>query len=87
MGVQNQPGTILMTVSDLSAVNAEVKVVENDGQTGVFVVSGGAVQFTPVKTGIIGGLSIEVEGVADGTEIVSGPFQTLRNLRTGERVR
>jgi len=176
MGVQNQPGTILMTVSDLSAVNAEVKVaeadvmrlsnnfpatvtlealplqkftgrvveigasalpqvgtqaaarefrvkvrlegavatlrpgltcdteilaaerknaltvplqavVEKDGQTGVFVVSDGAVQFTPVKTGIIGGLSIEVEGVADGTEIVSGPFQTLRTLRTGERVR
>lgn len=30
MGVQNQPGTILMTVSDLSAVNAEVKVAEAD---------------------------------------------------------
>jgi len=176
MGVQNQPGTILMTVSDLSSVNAEVKVaeadvmrlsnnfaatvtlealplqkfsghvveigasalpqvgtqaaarefrvkvrlegavaslrpgltcdteilaaerknaltvplqavVEKDGQTGVFVVSGGAVQFTPVKTGIIGGLSIEVDGIADGTEIVSGPFQTLRTLKNGDRVR
>ena len=30
MGVQNQPGTILMTVSDLSSVNAEVKVAEAD---------------------------------------------------------
>ncbi|MGE3273748.1 MAG: efflux RND transporter periplasmic adaptor subunit [Vicinamibacterales bacterium] len=30
IGVQNQPGTILMTVSDLSAVNAEVKVAEAD---------------------------------------------------------
>lgn len=30
MGVQNQPGTILMTISDLSAVNAEVKVAESD---------------------------------------------------------
>lgn len=176
MGVQNQPGTILMTVSDLSSVNAEVKVaeadvmrlsnnfaatvtlealplqkfsgrvveigasalpqvgtqaaarefrvkvrldgavstlrpgltcdteilaaerknaltvplqavVEKDGQTGVFVVSGGAVQFTPVKTGIIGGLSIEVDGIADGTEIVSGPFQTLRTLKNGDRIR
>src|SRR5690606_4307009 len=28
MGVQNQPGTILMTISDLSAINAEVKVAE-----------------------------------------------------------
>jgi HlyD family secretion protein len=30
IGVQNQPGTILMTISDLSAVNAEVKVAEAD---------------------------------------------------------
>ena len=30
IGVQNQPGTILMTVSDLSAINAEVKVAEAD---------------------------------------------------------
>ena len=29
-GVQNQPGTILMTVSDLSDINAEVKVAEAD---------------------------------------------------------
>jgi len=176
MGVQNQPGTILMTVSDLSAVNAEVKVaeadvmrlsndfpatitlealplqkftgrvveigasalpqvgtqaaarefrvkvrldgpaatlrpgltcdteilvaekknaltvplqavVEQDGKTGVFVVRDGGVAFTPVTTGIIGGLSIEVDGVPEGTAIVSGPFQTLRTLRDGDRVR
>lgn len=176
MGVQNQPGTILMTISDLSAVNAEVKVaeadvmrlsngfastvtlealplqkftgrvveigasalpqvgtqaaarefrvkvrldgpasslrpgltcdteilvaerknaltvplqsvVEKDGKTGVFVVRDGSVMFTPVTTGIIGGLSIEVDGVGVGTEIASGPFQTLRQLRDGDRVR
>ena len=176
MGVQNQPGTILMTVSDLSAVNAEVKVaeaevmrvsngftaavtlealpartftgrvveigasalpqvgtqaaarefrvkvrldgpaaalrpgltcdteilvaerknamtvplqavVEQNSQAGVFVLRDGGVQFTPVTTGIIGGLSIAVDGVAEGTEIVAGPFQALRNLRDGDRVR
>ncbi len=176
MGVQNQPGTILMTVSDLSAVNAEVKVaeadvmrlangsaasvtlealperkftgrvveigasalpqvgtqaaarefrvkvrldgpaaalrpgltcdteimvaerknamtvplqavVEQNGQTGVFVLRDGGVKFTPVTTGIIGGLSIEVGGLSEGTEIVAGPFQTLRELRDGTRVR
>lgn len=43
--------------------------------------------FTPVTTGIIGGLSIEVDGVAEGATIVSGPFQTLRDLRDGDRVR
>jgi len=176
IGVQNQPGSILMTISDLSAVNAEVKVaeadvmrlsngftaavtlealplqkftgrvveigasalpqvgtqatarefrvkvrldgpaaalrpgltcdteilvaerknattvplqavVEQNGQTGVFVLRDGGVQFTPVTTGIIGGLSIEVSGVAEGTAIVSGPFQALRELRDGDRVR
>jgi len=30
VGVQNQPGTILMTLSDLSALDAEVKVAEAD---------------------------------------------------------
>ena len=176
IGVQNQPGTILMTVSDLSAINAEVKVAEADvlrlaldnrgtvtidaanGQkfpgrvveigasalaqvgtqaaarefrvrvrlegdtgilrpgltcdaeilvteranvltvplqavvqrgteTGVFVVTGDAVTFTKVKTGVIGGLSIEVEGVAEGASVVSGPFQALRELADGTRVK
>ena len=176
IGVQNQPGTILMTVSDLSAINAEVKVAEADvlrlaidnrgtvtidaanGQkfpgrvveigasalaqvgtqaaarefrvrvrlegdtgilrpgltcdaeilvaeranvltvplqavvqrgteTGVFVVTGDAVTFAKVKTGVIGGLSIEVEGVAEGASVVSGPFQALRELADGTRVK
>ena len=30
IGIQNQPGTTLMTVSDLSAIDAEVKVAEAD---------------------------------------------------------
>jgi HlyD family secretion protein len=176
IGVQNQPGTILMTVSDLSAINAEVKVaeadvmrirtgntatvtfeaipggryqghvvdigasalpqtgtqaaarefrvrvrldqsdpslrpgltcdaeilvatrervltvplqavVERNGRTGVFVVDGGLARFTPVTTGIIGGLMIEVDGVAEGVEIVSGPFQALRSLQDSSPVR
>ena len=176
IGVQNQPGTILMTVSDLSAINAEVKVAEADvlrlaldnratitidaanGQTfsarvveigasalpqvgtqaaarefrvkvrlagdtaalrpgltcdaeilvaeranvltvplqavvqrgadtGVFVVTGGAVTFTKVTTGVIGGLSIEVDGVSEGASVVAGPFQALREMSDGTRVR
>lgn len=184
MGVQNQPGTILMTVSDLSAINAEVKVAEADvlrlkvgnpatvtlealpgrsftgtvaeigasalpqvGQqaaasarefkvtvrlqgdigllrpgltcdtemlvaekknvltaplqavvqrpapnggadrAGVFVVKDGVATFTPVTTGIIGGLDIEVDGVPEGASIVAGPFQLLRELADGARVR
>lgn len=44
-------------------------------------------RFVPVTTGIIGGLLIEVVGVAPGAEVVSGPFQVLRALQDGERVR
>ncbi|MBP7778913.1 MAG: efflux RND transporter periplasmic adaptor subunit [Acidobacteria bacterium] len=176
IGVQNQPGTILMTVSDLSAVNAEVKVAEADvlrlaldntatvsleaaggrrfagtvieigasalpqvgtqaaarefrvkvrlsgdiamlrpgltcdaeilvaertnvltvplqavvqrgGDTGVFVVENEVVTFRALTTGIIGGLQIEVDGVVEGTTIVSGPFQALRELVDGARVK
>jgi HlyD family secretion protein len=176
IGVQNQPGTILMTVSDLSAINAEVKVaeadvmrltsgneatvtfeaipgrrytgkvieigasalpqvgaqaaarefrvrvrlenadislrpgltcdaeilvatrtdvltvplqavVERNGQAGVFVAAGDVARFTPVTTGIIGGLAIEVTGVDAGATIVSGPFQALREIQDGAQVR
>lgn len=182
IGIQNQPGTTLMTISDLSGVNAEVKVAEADvlrmklglpatvtldavsgvsyhgriieigasalpvqgvgaaarefrvvirldgdtsalrpgltcdaeiladerqdvvtvplqsvvlrsadaGQpeaTGVFVMRDGAAVFTPVETGIIGGLDIEVTGLEAGTPIIVGPFALLRTLQNGTRVR
>ncbi len=55
---------------------------------GVFVVKkDGTVDFRKVKTGISAELQIEVlEGVAEGDEIVSGPFRALRSLRIGDRV-
>jgi HlyD family secretion protein len=176
IGVQNQPGTILMTISDLSSINAEIKVaeadvmrlstglpatvtleglpnqrfaarvievgasalpqtgaqvaarefrvrvrldqaparlkpgltcdadivaaqranvlavplqavVERNSTTGVFQIADGRVRFVPVTTGIIGGLVIEVDGIAEGAEIVSGPIQTLRTLADQASVR
>lgn len=182
IGIQNQPGTTLMTISDLSSINAEVKVAEADvlrlaigqpatvtldaipdrtlagrvveigasalptqgtgaaarefrvvvrldeasaslrpgltcdaeilaqerqdvvtaplqavvlrprpdgqGETpGVFVVRDGRAVFTPVTTGIIGGLDVEISGVPAGTPIVTGPYQILRTLQDGAAVR
>jgi HlyD family secretion protein len=181
IGLQNQPGTILMTISDLSAINAEVKVAEADvlrvalgnkatvtleavpgrtfkgevveigasalpqtgpqaaarefkvkvrltgdlsalrpgltsdadilvaeranvltvplqavvqrpgpdarPQVGVFVVEADTAVFTPVTTGIIGGLAIEIEGIPEGKTILSGPFQVLREIQTGTAVK
>jgi HlyD family secretion protein len=185
IGIQNQPGTTLMTISDLSAINAEIRVAEADvlrlainqpatitlealpGQRftgrvieigtsalpvgtgtastaaarefrvivrvdtggvalrpgltcdaevltdtrtgalvaplqavvlrpsgdggedrpGVFAHRDGRVVFTPVTTGIIGGLEIEVEGVSEGLPIVTGPFQVLRTLEDDAAIR
>lgn len=179
IGIQNQPGTTLMTISDLSGVNAEVKVAEADilrvelgrqasvtldavpdrrfagevievgtsalaqagagaaarefkvvirlkdpdpgfrpgltcdaeiltdeiehavtvplqsvvlrtregeERTGVFVPESGTARFAPVTAGIVGGLDISVEGISPGTEIITGPFQVLRDLEDGARV-
>lgn len=181
IGLQNQPGTTLMTISDLGAIDAEVKVAEADvlrlkiGQpadvtlealprrtfkgrvveigasalpvvgtgaaarefkvivrlddpdpslrpgltcdaeivtversnvltvplqsvvlrtdaqeterSGVFVVGGDVAQFRPVATGAIGGLDIEVEGLAEATPVITGPYQLLRDLEDGALVR
>jgi HlyD family secretion protein len=182
VGIQNQPGTTLMTVSDLGAVNAEVKVAEADvlrlaaGQladvtlealpgrrfsgrvieigasalpvagtsaaarefrvvvrldspdpglrpgltcdaeivtseranvltvplqtvvlrssaggapdrSGVFVIRGDRVAFAPVTAGVIGGVDIEVSGVEEGTAVVVGPYQVLRELKDGTAIK
>lgn len=56
---------------------------------GVFVVDAatGRARFTPIETGIIGGLDIEVKGLNEGTSVVLGPFQVLRDLKDGALVR
>jgi HlyD family secretion protein len=54
---------------------------------GVFVLEGDRVRFHPVETGVIGGLAIEVRGLEADTRVVSGPYQTLGQLRDGTRVR
>ena len=46
-----------------------------------------AVSTDGTQLGIIGGLDIEVEGVAEGTAIVVGPFQVLRELGDGSAIR
>jgi HlyD family secretion protein len=70
-------------------------VRERDGATpakkieeeGVFVVSGGVVQFRPVKTGIVGTTDIELlEGLRENEEIVTGPYQVLRTLSNNTKV-
>jgi HlyD family secretion protein len=181
IGLQNQPGTTLMTISDLAQIDAEVKVAEADvlrlalgqpstvtlealpGRTfsgkvveigasalpvsgtgaaarefkvvirldqpdaslrpgltcdaeiiaseranvqtvplqsvvlrpgpggadtsGVFVLKDGKAAFTPAKTGVIGGLDIEITGLPASASVIVGPYQVLRTLQDGATVK
>lgn len=55
---------------------------------GVFVLKDGAAVFTPVKTGIAGDKYFEMlSGLADGDQVITGPFNSVRDLQDGDKVR
>jgi HlyD family secretion protein len=55
---------------------------------GVFLVRDGKAVFTPVKTGIMGTMNVEVlNGVKPGEEIVTGSYQVLRTLKNDAKVK
>jgi HlyD family secretion protein len=55
---------------------------------GVFVLDGKTVRFQPVTTGITGERDFEVlQGLSEGDVIVTAPFETIRRLASGDRVR
>jgi HlyD family secretion protein len=62
--------------------------VEGDEIEGVFVLRDGRVYFTPVKIGIAGEQYFEVlEGLREGDEVVTGPFDQVRDMMDQDRVR
>lgn len=55
---------------------------------GVLLVRDGVVTFTPVEVGITGQEYFEiVSGVQEGDTLVAGPYQRIRELKTGDAVR
>lgn len=55
---------------------------------GVFVMRDGRAEFVPVKTGIAGDRYFEVlEGLKDGDQVITGPFNSVRNLKDGDAVK
>ncbi len=64
-----------------------------EGQTrreteGVFVIENGRAVFTPVRTGIAGDRYFEVlEGLDVGAQVITGPFNSVRDLQDGDEVR
>jgi HlyD family secretion protein len=56
--------------------------------TGVFVLADGRAEFRKVETGIASDTDIEVSGELEiGDEIITGPYNVLRNLKPGEKVK
>jgi HlyD family secretion protein len=63
--------------------NAEKNAAAGE-EEGVYVVEAGRVKFVPVGKGITGGMMIEItSGLAQGQEIVTGPYASLRELKDG----
>jgi HlyD family secretion protein len=55
---------------------------------GVFIIKDGRAAFTPVTTGIMGTMNVEVlTGLKPGDEIVTGSYQVLRTLKNDTRVK
>jgi HlyD family secretion protein len=53
-------------------------------EEGVYLVENSRVKFQPVTKGITGGMNIEVlSGLKEGQEIVTGPYNSLRELKDG----
>ncbi len=70
-----------------TARSEEARGLERDTE-GVFVVSAGVAQFRPVRVGIAGEEHFEVlDGLTPGDTIVAGPYQTIRDLKDGQKVR
>lgn len=54
----------------------------------VYLFQGGRAAIAPVKTGVSDQDNIEIlEGVAEGQEVVKGPFRALRNLKHNDRIK
>lgn len=54
---------------------------------GVFIVKDGLAKFVPVETGIADQKSIEVVmGVNESDTVITGPFKTLRSIKSGDKI-
>ena len=86
---------IALTVREHTPVSTENKPADtttSDGKKkeaeGVFVVVDGAATFRPVTVGIAGDEYFEVvDGLKEGETIVAGPYQSIRDLKDGTKVK
>jgi HlyD family secretion protein len=80
---ENTPLSTETRPTDTSSVTRHRRMTE-----GVFVIEKGTVTFRPVRVGIAGDEYFEVlEGLKEDEVIAAGPYQAVRDLKDGIRVR
>jgi HlyD family secretion protein len=85
--VRERPDSVLEHESDAASRLAE-EIGASMDQEGVFVVRDGEAHFVPVEVGVAGRGHFEVlSGLSAGDSIVAGPYDVIRTLDTGQRVR
>jgi HlyD family secretion protein len=63
------------------------KPKEEREKEGVFLMDKGKAKFRQVKTGVMGDMDIEIiEGLNGGEQIVTGSYQTLRELKDDDLI-
>src|SRR6266705_904000 len=86
---------IALTVRENTPVSTENRPADTSAAArrrreteGVFVVNRGVATFRPVKVGVAGDEYFEVlDGLKPGEVIAAGPYQAIRDLKDGSRVR
>jgi HlyD family secretion protein len=74
---------------DPAAAPPELKPGQTRKETeGVFVLRTGRAEFVPIKVGIAGDKFFEVlSGLKDGDEVITGPYNSVRNMVDGDQVK
>jgi HlyD family secretion protein len=90
--VYDAGGQVVLQAREAGGGRALAPLDLEPGQTrkeveGVFVIRNGTVAFTPVRLGIAGDRFFEiVSGLQPGDEVVTGPYDSVRNMADGDEV-
>jgi HlyD family secretion protein len=77
-----------LVIRDREAKPGETATGTPRDEEGVFLMADGKAKFQPIKTGLMGELSVEVtEGLKEGDTLITGPFKALRALKPDDPVK
>ena len=85
----NRGGVAFRLAGDDAGVSgaSDSAAADTEELEGVFAVRQGRATFVPVQTGIAGDRYFEaLSGLAEGDEVITGPFEVVRNLEDGDPV-